>query len=190
MQIDNELYFAPEIRHLDWTDVYNLIDAFYRRVMGYYLSPARILTDMNEAFGAGVLCVTTIDFLASIEENTTSKVGDRFERWLINRIPKFDIPDPLIPQQTLACRFYKDFRNGLVHEGRIKNAGQFTLSNDSLIAFERYAMIINPIYLVDWIEDGLSNYRDELLADGSLAQKFQDTLTDRFSDDMHFLTTP
>jgi hypothetical protein len=43
-------------------------------------------------------------------------VGDRIKYWLASEISEFD--------QKLAELFYDHFRNGLVHEGHIKNGGQ------------------------------------------------------------------
>lgn len=88
-----------------------MIKTFSDRVKGFYLKPARILNKCECAFGTGVLCVTTIDFLARI--NNPEGVGQRDvrqenERWLTENMPKYF-------DETLAQRFYKEFRNGLVH---------------------------------------------------------------------------
>jgi hypothetical protein len=186
MKVDNELYFAPGIRFLDmdWDDENSLIDAFFQRVIGYYLSPARKLIDAAEAFGAGVLCVTTIDFMSGIEEDSTGNVGKRYQRWLVNRIMEFSDPNPDDKTQTLARRFYDEFRNGLVHEGRIKNAGQFAIENGNIIEFEKSSMIVNPYYLQQEIDQALHQYVSELYENNLLAQKFRYTLINRFSEDM------
>lgn len=79
----------------------------------------------NEAFAAGVLCMTTIDLLANMKyADLTNK--RRYVKWLHSEIPVFNDVEPGFPNQTLGELFYKDFRCGLVHEGRITRLGQFS----------------------------------------------------------------
>ena len=138
MRIENEIYFAPGIKFVDieWDKPEKLLDPFYKRVCCFYLDQAELFVlNINEtnrgdtlsgsAFGCGVICSTTIDFLAGIEFFPNQNVADRYKKWLNNRIPQFRDSDPQKPNQLISARFYYEFRNGLVHEGRIKNAGQF-----------------------------------------------------------------
>ncbi len=69
MKIGEMLYFSPKYKFSDlkWDDKKTLIEAFKDRVRGFYLEPARQLNDAKKGFATGVLCVTTIDFLARIE---------------------------------------------------------------------------------------------------------------------------
>lgn len=77
MRVDNKLFFAPgiEFKDLKWDDVNSLAEALSIRVDGFYLEPTRILLNSGQAFGAGVLCATIIDFLAAFSENTNTSVG-------------------------------------------------------------------------------------------------------------------
>jgi len=127
MKIGDILYFSPKYRfdQINWNDEEELIEAFRDRVEGFYLNPARVLNEHKYAFGSGILCVTTIDFLARITNNS-ERVGHRIKRWLTENMPKYF-------DETLAQRFHEEFRNGLVHEGRIKNCGQFSYDVDELV---------------------------------------------------------
>lgn len=90
-----------------------MIEAFEDRVNGFYLKPIEEFNKIGYGFASGIICVTTIDFLARIAIGS-DKVGERLRVWLKDNISAND---------DLANRFSKDFRNGLVHEGRIKNCG-------------------------------------------------------------------
>lgn len=209
MRIENEIYFAPGIKFKDlvWDDPNQLVNAFRHRVYGFYLCQAHLFIESwNEqinlgrereelsglAFGCGVICSTAIDFLAVIEFFPSQDVGDRYKKWLNKRIPLCVQPDPQNPKQTISSRFYYEFRNGLVHEGRIKNAGQFSFDQDILPSNGLYeivdeAMVVNPSMLLNFIVTGLDEYLHETERDEFLLQKFRCTLINYFSADMEHI---
>ena len=187
MRINHDLYFSPNFKFtdLDWNNANNLVTAFHDRVYGFYLKPTSLLLEGGHAFAAGVLLVTTIDFLAKIQ--TGGKTGSRFEQWLITNIPQFDISDPDNSTRTLAKRFYDEFRNGLVHEGRIKNGGQFSFEIDNLhIVSDNSVMIINPRYLFQSVSDSFKKYETDL-SDEFVFQKFRCSLIESFQKDMEIV---
>jgi len=186
MRVENKLFFAPgiEFKDLKWDDIDFLVDGFAKRVEGFYFIPTEILLGNGQAFGAGVLCTTIIDFLAAFSENTNTNVGQRYGRWLKQNLGEFAKPNPDDKTVSLAKRFYDEFRNGLVHEGRIKNAGQFSFENESIIAFESGAMIIDPRYLFSGIIQAYKTYLDSINQDEFSRQKFRCTLIGWFSEDM------
>jgi hypothetical protein len=166
VRIRDILYFSPKYKFIDlkWDDKDNLLKAFQDRVEGFYIEPTRKLNEEKKAFAAGVLCVATIDSLARIETGL-DKVGDRFEYWVKNNIEQFNRPNPDKPSQTLAYRFYDEFRNGLVHEGRIKNAGQFSHDRNELVNTVEVngaesVMIVNPDCLLNAVA---TSFRDTLI---------------------------
>jgi len=127
MNVRDVLYFSPKYKFSDlkWGNKTSLIIAFRNRVDGFYLEPAKQLNKDKSGFATGVLCITTVDFLARISIGT-DRVRERITDWLKTNIVGFR-GNLNSPKQTLANRFYDEFRNGLVHEGRIKNAGQFPM---------------------------------------------------------------
>jgi len=129
------------------------------------------------------LCATTIDFLARITIRADN-VGERIERWLRKYITKFNQKVPDNRSRTLARRFYEEFRNGLVHEGRIKNCGQFSDNFSELIHMEDEIMVINPVLLLEEIKTSFETYMDNLENDTSLFHQFRCALIRDFGDDV------
>jgi len=121
-----------------------------------------------------LLCVATIDFLSRLMIGG-NKVKDRFTTWLKKNISEFN--------DHLANKFYKDFRCGLVHEGRIKNCGQFSYELRNLVSLEGNIMIINPSELLQKIRNALENYIMMIKGDREAFQKFKEALLKDFQRD-------
>jgi hypothetical protein len=187
MRVGDILYFSPNYKFsvLNWDDKKILIDAFKDRVKGFYIKPAEKLNDDKNGFAAGVLCVTTIDFLARITIGADN-VGERIERWLRKCITEFNQKDPDNRSRTLARRFYEEFRNGLVHEGRIKNCGQFSDNYSELIHMEDKIMVINPVLLLEETKTSFETYMDNVENDTSLFHQFRCALIIYFGDDVEW----
>jgi hypothetical protein len=152
MNIANEVYFAPGIRFVDVDyDGPELPDRFAHRMDGYYLRPARILIDNDAAFGAGVLLVSMIDALARFKYPALPKVGDRFREFARLDLASFSAPGD-------DQRFYDRFRNGIVHESRIKAGSQFSFERPQTVTIEGVYMVINPKFLFDEVADSLKAY--------------------------------
>jgi len=151
MRIREELYYAPNIKfsELDKTGR-QLPDQFEKRIRGYYLEPAIKLAKAGYAFASGVLLVTCIDALARAQTEN-QKVGDRFKAWCEKELPSFR-------EKNLSRRFYEDFRNGLVHEARIKNGCEFSLKSESTVQEKGKILSINPLYLGKELSDALACY--------------------------------
>ncbi|MFA4935815.1 MAG: hypothetical protein WC568_08275 [Candidatus Methanoperedens sp.] len=147
VNVANELLFNPMLKYSEirWDDNEALIEAFSDRVKGFYLEPAQKLNDYEKyAFATGVLCVSTIDLLACITISCNSgTVGTRFKQWIKEHITAFDNSNP--NSEILADKFYNEFRNGLVHEGRIKNVGQFSYDYKKELVH-----IVKEMYLFNW----------------------------------------
>lgn len=162
--INGKLHFSPRYTFEDFeyglasNDKDFLIKAFTDRICGFYIKPATKLICVNKdesAFAVGVLCVSTIDCLASITYKNEG-VGDRFKKWVTKNLTEFDKHDYTCG--TLACRFYNEFRNGLIHEGRIKNRGQFSNVYKELVDTSEGIMLINPENLLNKINDIFEKY--------------------------------
>jgi len=187
MKIGDKLYFSPKYKftQLDWDNKKELIEAFKDRVKGFYLNPAKKLNEAKYSFAAGILCITAIDFLARIETGL-DRIGKRFEKWLKDNIEEFDKQDPDCQSRTLAYRFYDEFRNGLVHEGRIKNAGQFSCEIKELVEVTESVMIVNPEKLLQAIEKTFDKYIGMLEKEGSIFQIFKCALIIDFQRDVEY----
>jgi hypothetical protein len=185
VRIGDVVYFSPNYTFIDLKldDKENLVSAFIDRVEGFYLAPARQLNEAGHAFASGSMCVATIDFLAKIQTGE-EKVGKRIEKWLTDNIPDFADPDPQNPNRTLARRFYEEFRNGLVHEGRIKNAGQFSFDYGNHIELLGPVMIVNPSILLERISEAFAHYMEDVSSDEVTFQILRCSLVLCFRTDM------
>lgn len=188
MRIGEHLYFSPnhKFKELRWDDKGNLISAFLDRVTGFYLDPVDLLNRAKSSFAAGVLCVTTIDFLAAITTGI-QKTGERIENWLKLNISSFDKTDPKNKSQTLARRFYNEFRNGLVHEGRIKEGGQFSYDFEELVKVKESVMIVNPVLLANALREAFNKDMDKVKTDEFAFQSFKCSLIQFFRMDIEIV---
>lgn len=184
MQIGNELYFAPDFSFLrlgNFSNEPEVLEAFKARVEHWYLMPAERLVERGDAFACGLICCATIDFLSRYAYSEPYD-SERIPKWLSDNVPEEfkqadksgkthcskRAPTPK-PYATLAERFYYEFRNGLVHEGRIKSLGQFSLEpkyQDKIVDFvdheKHQAMVINPQQLLKAIRAAFDVYCQQL----------------------------
>jgi hypothetical protein len=177
------LYFAPGI---GWDEVDPngpyLPGQFKQRIHGFYISPASCCIDADAtfAFAGGTLVVSCIDALARLQFPALG-VGARFKTFVDTQLPSF---------APVAAPLYYDFRNGLVHEARIKNGGQFSLDLPAPIERRGNLLIINPRHLLLEVEDALDNYIALLEGDSAARQQLADVLIDLHIDDFRGSMSP
>jgi hypothetical protein len=178
MRIGDVLLFAPGVTFamLDLKNQRQTVSMFEARVDGFYLAPARALDDHPEwAFACGLLCCTAIDFLARYSRSERDDEG-RFAGWLCAHVLGADEG-----AQVIAQRLYREFRHGLVHEGRVKNGGQFSHDyRDQLILFEEDVAIVNPTLLTAAVRAGLRRDCENLHANPRGYERFADQLRREF----------
>ncbi len=105
MRVEEAIYFSPKYKFedIDWNDKDKLIEAFKDRVNGFYLKPAEVLNSSREyGFAAGLLCASTIDFLARISIDGKYS-GKRIKKWLCDNITEFK------ETEGASKKFYDDF---------------------------------------------------------------------------------
>jgi hypothetical protein len=163
MRLGDILHFAPGIRFRD-VDIKGtaLADQYRDRMIGLYVEPAEACAARGQAFAAGVLLVSCIDALARVRFNDP-KVGDRIKRFARTELKSF-------PSDALAARFYEDFRNGLVHEARIKDGGQFSLEIGNTVEDLGGLMLINPARLAAELRASIDTYAALLNRDRAARQ--------------------
>jgi hypothetical protein len=186
MKIGDILYFSPKFKFIDleFENEETLIKAFDDRVRSLYLEPSYKLLDKEEfAFAVGLICVSMIDLLARIS-SVRKAVGDRYEKWILKNIPELVENMSTRHARCMAKLFYEDFRCGLVHEGRIKNCGQFSYDIDSLAIIEEDIMLVNPKKLLESVERAFANYLEEIKTNENSFREFRDALKRDFGDDV------
>lgn len=124
------------------------------------------------------------DFVARIETGE-NKAKVRIPKWLRDNIKEFDKPNPENPKETLADRFYLDFRNGLVHEGRIKNLGQFSYEDEEIVSLKSGVMLINPRLLLIEMKRALKIYFKKLHNDPDIFRKFRENFMKDFEEEVN-----
>ena len=148
MRIGDLLYIGPGFR-CDQVDLDGpeLPMQFQDRMIGFYIEPGEKCARSGYVFAAGVFLVSCIDALARFKFG--DGVGGRFRKFL-HRELHFD--------DSITQRFYDDFRNGLVHEARLKNGGQFSLETKTTVSELNGLLRINPDYLAQEVRAALHSY--------------------------------
>jgi hypothetical protein len=169
MREGDDLFFAPGIRFSE-VDLASdaLADQYRSRIDGFYLAPTGLCIERDHAFAAGLLLVSTIDFMAGLHHSAESlaerSVGADFRRFVRHELQSFHTGD-------LAQRLYDEFRNGLTHEARIKNAGEFSFDWPQTVRLAGGRLCINPAYLLREVEYALDGQITELIRDDAKRQE-------------------
>lgn len=164
MRIKDSVYFSRNLKfeQIDWSDKDNVIDAFQDRVKELYLKPTEQLDINKHPFATGVMCSAIIDLLTRIDSGKEEITKHDFKNWLASNIQDFAKSSSIKELQTLAMRFYIDFRCGLVHEGRIKKAAAFSYDLKRLVAEEDGIMVVNPGILFSKVKEVLEKYFEKI----------------------------
>lgn len=168
MRIGDLLYFAPGIR-FNQVDLHGpgLPQQFQQRIEGLYIRPVEECVACHHAFAAGLLLVSCIDALARLRFG--NGVEKRFTKFAREQLASFITDD-------LASRFYLEFRNGLVHEARLKEGGQFSLETSVTVEKVNGLLLINPRLLAREVQSALETYVTLLKADSSKLQALVNAL--------------
>ena len=178
MRIGDLLYFAPNIQFnqvdlngSDWPEY------FSKRIAGFYIQPAEECVKCNHAFAAGLLLVSCIDALARFRFDI--KVKQRFNKFVGEYLKSFQ-------SDQIATRFYSEFRNGLVHEARLKEGGQFSLQIQSTVEEINGILLVNPHLLAREVRKALDEYVNLLKSDENERAKLAQTLEKDLQKDFSF----
>lgn len=196
MRTQDGFYFSPQntFMSLHFDNKKGLINAFYSRIEGFYIKPAIKLDGTFEAFASGALCVCAIDILARLEYGDNTGVGDRFKKW-VRAYLKSDFNDfgnevkQYHQHVTFDDILYECFRNGLVHEGVIKQGFQFSYeTGKKLFYVESEIVVINPKVLLSKVYDSLNVFVKKLKDDDALFEKFSKQLHKDLKKDITDIT--
>jgi|GEM_PF-530028 len=174
MRISESLLFAPGIRFIDLDINGNTLpDQFEIRLRAFYLEPAALLAASSNAFASGLILLGCIDALSRFDSEN-DKVERRFKEWVKKNLRSFH-------DEEFADHLYKQFRNGLVHEARIKEGGEFNLEQDAVVQRNSLSLSINPMLLYDEVSEALSNFVQQLKDSSDLLDEFSKRLRSEFS---------
>ena len=177
MRDKKKLYFSKKIlfREIDWDDKENLICQIKDRIFEFYLDPAKALGELDYGFGQCVLLCTVLEFLACFEDKEGKSRGKNFQR-LVQRIRAFD--------EKKAYRFWKNYRNGLVHEGYIKGLDQLSFTQKEVVSFEDRIMVVNPQLLHKKVEFLVYRFLTSLEQDPEQYASFLRIMKKKFAQDV------
>jgi hypothetical protein len=149
MRYGNSTFFAPDV---PFTEVdlggERLPEQFHKRIDGYYLAAARSCLSSGLAFGAGVLQMAAIDALSIFAHGPNRQyriVWKDFQAFARTRLPSFR-------DRQHARLLYDNFRNGLVHEARLKEGCQFAFGTSSTLDLSGAYPVVNPALLQSELE--------------------------------------
>jgi hypothetical protein len=170
-RVAEQLYFAPSIRFadLDWSGE-RLPLQFQQRIAGFYLEPAVKLAKARHDFASGILAVCAMDALASFM--TGSSGNSRITGFARKHIPE-------LAAKHDAEMFCDHFRNGLVHEARVKDGSEFSTEINRIVDIRHNYLVVNPLLLSIRVRKVLEDYVVALYHDpkakNALAKKLKKT---------------
>ena len=163
----------------DWCKAIKILEA---RIRGRYLDPVDKLIEYeepiepeNRRFGFTILAIDcllieTLQAFIDGEKNTYQKTKRMFVKFLTER-PSFS---KHFKEKKLACRFYKDFRNGILHQAETR-CGGLIWSVGPLLCNTGTGMIINRTKFHEALKAEFDSYLTDLkdTKQGELRQKFR-----------------
>lgn len=146
------------------------------RIRGYYIEPAVVAATAGYTFASGLILVSSIDALAEIQTGN-KRVRSRFRKWTAAELKSFKNPD-------VNKQFYEDFRDGLVHNARVKRGSQFSLDQNATVVYEKSILSINPLLLADEVNDALSRFVSQLEKNEGVRTVFVNRIRSEFKDEL------
>lgn len=148
-----------------------LPNQFYRRIDGFYLQPAVELAQRRHDFASGLLAVCAADALAGF---ITGASGTK-ERMVafFRHIPGLDEPET-------AKLFCEHFRNGLVHDARVKHGSEFSVGIRGVAQRQGTRLAVNPLLLAGGVRRVLQEYRERLHNDPNELKSLRARIRRRF----------
>lgn len=171
------LLFAPGIpfSSLDMKGG-GLPNQFYRRIDGFYLQPAVELAQRRHDFASGLLTVCAADALAGF---ITGASGTR------ERMIAFFRHIPGLADQETAALFCEHFRNGLVHDARVKGGSEFSVDVQGVAQRQGERLAVNLCLLAESIRQVLRSYRDRLNRDPEELRSLRTRIRRRFAHELN-----
>lgn len=190
VKINDNYCFSPHFRYedIDWRDSARVLDAFYDRMMGFYLEPARSVANMSNGsgfFASTLLCAAAVEAMARYT-GTKKNGGKRIAAWLERWVPSFKDPSPG-GRDSLGDLFDGYFRNGLAHNALVKSLGQVTTEIEPPVRVQDAKVLVNPVSLVEAIITGLQNQVAQLCSQSSERERFRQRIVECFHSEIESL---
>jgi hypothetical protein len=140
-----EYWFSPSVK---WADIdlcdSSLVDKVVDRIDGFYLGPAEALAKQDHPFAAGLIVLCALDAIARLRTGLSGdKKGDVEKRFVAVAMELRSFK-----AEGNAKALYDRFRNGVVHEARVKQSAAFSCEESSTLRWSGKQAIVNPELLV------------------------------------------
>lgn len=189
MRFEDEIYFS---RNYEWTsinvlDPEDLVVKFEDRVTTIYLEQARKLikdekNSFYNSFAAGIILFCTIEWLGTF---LTSKSGFKNKLNVFLQQSSYFTAFDKKEQDTITKTIVECFRNGIVHNGRVKEACQFDIFFDKkLFVVNNGLLIINTEPLYDLVANVLLEYVKLLKKDQGERDEFVNIFKKEFKSEL------
>ncbi|MBL7876762.1 MAG: hypothetical protein JNL53_13935 [Cyclobacteriaceae bacterium] len=193
MTFEEEIYFS---RNHEWKSInldkpLELVAKFDDRVRTIYLDQASILLNNENSFynsfSAGVILFSAIEWVGSFltKHNGFKNKLDEFLKY-----SKDYTALELDEREQLSKKITECFRNGIIHNGRVKDACQFDYNFDEkLFASKENFLIVNTKPLHDLVVTVLNHYIEILNKDELILQQFLDRFKNEFDVELKKLVS-
>jgi hypothetical protein len=190
MRFEDEIYFSKNYQwsSIDFDDKIGLLNKFTDRIQTLYLDQITYLNKDDSyynSFAVGVLLFATIDFVGGY---LTSKNG--FNNKLLEFLKSNESFNTASKdtQIVISKKITESFRNGIIHNGRVKESCQFDYDfENTLFVFHDEILIINTKFLESLVEDVLKNYIDRVKTENEEMNNFINRFKNDFSDEIRRL---
>lgn len=191
MQFEDEIYFSKnfEWKSVDINDGIDLANKYNDRIRTLYMDQANLLLSKDEfynSFTAGIILFAVIDCLGTF---LTTKKGfkNKLDEFLkeseeFNKLNKVD--GIVISKMITKC-----FRNGIIHNSRVKESCQFDYNFDNkLFVLHEDILIINTKHLFELVSVVLNSYIDRVITNEVEMSVFKKTFAIEFESEIKRLT--
>lgn len=183
MKKDGRKLFSPEIAmsELKDADDEKVIRAFEDRIRGWYLDPlVSMLEKPNWDFISLAIECMLLDALSGyyfgLKEDSNRGTFQDFAEEII----------PEVGKESIAGFFYDTFRNGILHETRVKKSGFISREIKNVIVEDDGALFVNPRELYRVLKNWFDLYAETLYGDEDLQKRFFDRFIFLYEDHIEF----
>lgn len=171
------------------------LEIFETRINDWFINPAKELSK-NKDFGFPLVVISCVlvDTLSQFYYGSPKSKGEDFKRFLREKISDFNlklpkpilhsINDRMVKLEDFADVFYHGFRCGILHEAKILY-GEIEVSDKPMLRWVNQGkfgkLIIDPIRLLNKMENLFKTYLVNLKKDKMLKNNFEKKFNEYFS---------
>lgn len=179
MELDGKKMYSPKypLAELRDADDEKVLEAFGDRIRNWYIGPiASMLKDPGNDFTSLAIECMLLDALSGyyfgLQKDSSPKTFKDFTREVV----------PGMKERSTAEMFYDAFRNGILHETRIKKSGFISRRVDDVVVEDNGALYVNPQELHEVLQNWFDSYHKMLSEKEGLRKRFFDRFIFLFRD--------